>query len=149
MKKIHTIALLLLIVLALCSCGTKKVESNNHYGYDLDYVKDNFNPSGFEIVINNDKAVRYEKGNTTITFSIIYDEKYIDAFYIVSDSKEEAITAIEKVNGVLDAYTDECTGVDFLEDASDLSSITSEDIKFGFIPDFEGDKFMFEVIKYK
>ena len=43
MKKIHIIALLLLIVLTLCSCGTQKVESDEHFGYDLDYVKDNFN----------------------------------------------------------------------------------------------------------
>lgn len=149
MKKIICNALLCLIVLTICSCGTKKVESSSHYGYGLDFVENNFELEGYELVLKNDRAIRYKKAETTITFTLTMDEKYIDSLYIVSDSKDDAVLAVKNIDEFMDIYSDDCMGADFLESSYELGSLTDENIQFGYIPEYDGNKFMFEIIKYQ
>ena len=147
MKKI--LLLILAFALIVTACGTKKVESKYHFGYDLEFAKNEFNIPNFEIVLENERAIRFGNENITITFSLMKDSKYIDAIYVCSLSKEEALECLEKVDKFMDIYTDDCGGIDYLKELNDLGAETLEDIQFGYIPDYDGKNCMLEIIKYE
>lgn len=103
MKKLVFITLT--IMLALSACGTKKVESKYHFGYDLDYIQENFPIDNLEFKTKSDTHIFYKHNEYEyVTFCMYKDTEYIDYIMISANSKEDMIRYFELIEEEFDLF---------------------------------------------
>lgn len=120
----------LFLVLSLVGCGKKKVESDEHFGYNFEYVQENFDvPEGFELLSSkNSSTLSYSNPvtNEKISFMLYHNDSYIDYFYILSTDKENIKQYFESINTLLDI-------TDSNKEINDIRSLIDSDAQLGSI----------------
>ena len=112
MKRALSLTLAIIMALSMVGCGekeTKKVESDSHFGYKLEYVKANFKSLGFEIFAEDDEHIAYKNSDGNIISFDVYnnDEQYINRITITAKRKSAASGYLKEINGIMHLYSDE------------------------------------------
>lgn len=120
----------LFLALSLIGCGDKKVESDEHFGYNFEYVQENFDvPEGFELLSSkNSSTLSYSNPatNEKISFMINRNDSYIDYLIIYSTDKENIKQYFESINTLLDI-------TDSNKEINDIKSLIDSDAQLGSI----------------
>lgn len=110
MKKTLLLAVISLFSLvSLIGCKDKKVESNEHFGYTLDYIKKELKIDSFDFQSNFPEQLIYSNENgDAFCFFTSHPEKYEYIDYIVIDAatSEDLFSYLEQANQVLDLYSE-------------------------------------------
>ncbi len=149
MKKTILSVLLGVILLILCSCGTKKIESKYHFGYKLDYIKDNFPIESLELFAESDDHVAYKKGDTDrISFTKYEDSDYIDYIMITASTKEDSVKYFEALEKEFDFFEEDEELIDDIKHQGDLWQTTHENTEIGILePDENWNAYIIEMHK--
>lgn len=151
MKRTISTILLCIVLLTLCSCGTKKVESKYHFGYKLDYIKENFPIDSLELFAESDSHVAYEKGeDDRISFIKYEDSDYVDYIMITASTKEDSVKYFEALEKEFDFFEEDADLIDDIKHQGDLWQTTYENTKVGISePDERWNVYIIEMYKYK
>lgn len=125
LKKVIISLIFLLSTFFLVACQEKKVQSDEHFGYTVDYVREKFSPNSFSIFENEDPELllQYINEDQELLFfcaSQPEDYEYIDYITITAANPENLFSYLEQINQFMDLYTE--------KDSNQLFELCNTDI---------------------
>lgn len=108
LKKVIISFIFLLSTFFLVACQDKKVQSDDHFGYNTDYIKKEFNLNSFNLESEDPELLYINEDNELLRFRASHpdDYEYIDYIVITATNPENLFSYLEQVNQFMDLYTE-------------------------------------------